>query len=581
MRTFDPLTLRFQDPETERAYRDEEFPRTQSQGRFAAFVGLSCYLALGILDPWLFAPDVQPTIWAIRLTTMLVAIATISLSFFPVFRRANYFILALIGPYAGIGFIAFSLYLPPNKASFYYPGMILVCFFTYNFIGTRFVYAFGVDMLLLFSYNLAAICRGDFPMTQLAIDDVFIVIANLIGGAAGYLSELQRRKLFLTRVDLRREMESAMAARREADLANTAKSRFLAAVSHDLRQPLHAQGMFLNVLSGTDLDEKQQAIVARIRATATASGEMLHTLMDFSRIEAGAITPKIRAFHLQPLLNKIEMEFMPQADEKQLAYRSCETALAATSDPALVEIILRNLVSNAIRYTLHGGILVACRKRGNSVVIEIYDTGIGIEASQHCEIFREFHQLGNPERDRRKGLGLGLSIVDGLARTLGHTVSLSSVPGRGSVFRLTLPLADAADVTADTPAQKSVPRKTCVRILLIDDDEAVRAGTKQQLQDWGFECETAESIEAALAITKTWSPTLVISDYRLRDHRTGAEAVTAVRADVNRELPALLITGDTAPERIQEARASRIPLLHKPVVPSELYRSIVAALDAI
>lgn len=573
------FTLRFRDPETERAYRDEEFPRMRSQGRFATFIGLSSYLALGIFDAWLFAPEVLPAIWAIRLSMMLAAMAAISLSFFPIFRRANYLLLALIGAFAGSGFIAFCWYLPPEKVAFYYPGLILVCFFTYNLVGTRFVYALGIDMLLLFAYNLAANLRGDFPLTMLAVHDVFIVIANLIGGAAGYLSELQRRKLFLAGLDLRKEMENVMAARREADLANAAKSRFLAAVSHDLRQPIHAQGLFLNVLSETDLDAKQRDIVARIRAAATASGEMLHTLMDFSRIEAGAITPKIQAFHLQPLLNKIEMEFMPQADAKHLAYRSSETSLAAASDQALVEIILRNLVSNAIRYTQRGGILVACRKRGNSVMLEVYDTGIGIEVSQHREVFREFHQLGNPERDRRKGLGLGLSIVEGLARTLGHTISLNSVPGQGSVFRLALPLADPTDVVAEDTSQKFLPRKLGIRILLVDDDEAVRVGTKQQLQEWGFECDAVESIEDALAVAKTHPPTLVISDYRLRDHRTGAEVVSALRATINPHLPALLITGDTAPERIQEAKASHIPLLHKPVAPRELYRSIVGTLE--
>jgi len=574
-----PFTLRFHDPEIERAYLDEEFLRMRSQGRFAAFIGLSSYLALGIFDPWLFAPEVQPTIWAIRLATMVASIATISLSFFPVFRRANYLLLALIGPYAGIGFIAFSLYLPPQLAGFYYPGMILVCFFTYNFVGTRFVYALGVDLLLLFSYNLAAILHGDLPLAMLAVHDVFIVISNLIGGAAGYLNELQRRKLFLAGLDLRKEMESAQAAKREAELANTAKSRFLAAVSHDLRQPIHAQGMFLNVLSETDLDAKQREIVTHIRATATASGEMLHTLMDFSRIEAGAITPKIQPFHLQPLLNKIETEFMPQAEAKHLAYHARETVLAATSDQALVEIILRNLVSNAIRYTQQGGILVACRKRGETVVLEVYDTGIGIEASQHREIFREFYQLGNPERDRSKGLGLGLSIVEGLKQTLGHAISLSSVPGCGSVFRLTLPIAKPEDLTTENPQQKTSSRKSGIRILLVDDDEEVRTGTKQQLQTWGFECDAVESIEAAIEVATAHPPTIIVSDYRLRGNRTGTEVVAALRDAVNPRLPALLITGDTAPERIKEANSSGIPLLHKPVAPSELYRCIVAELE--
>lgn len=574
------FTLRFRDPEIERSYQDEEFPRMRSQGRLASVIGLSSYLALGIFDTWLFAPEVQPTIWAIRLLTMLASIATISLSFFPIFRRANYFLLSLIGPYAGIGFIAFSLYLPPEKASFYYPGMILVCFFTYNFVGTRFVYAFGTDMLLLFSYNLAAILRGDFPMMQLAVDDVFIVISNLIGGGAGYLNELQRRRLFLAELDIRREIENANAARREADLANAAKSRFLAAVSHDLRQPIHAQGLFLNMLAQTELTANQQKIVTNISSASTASGEMLHTLMDFSRIEAGAITPCIRAFRLQPLLNKIENEFMPLADAKNLAYRSRETALIVHSDPALVEMILRNLVANAIRYTHQGGVMLACRRRGNIAVLEVRDSGIGIEASQHREIFREFHQLGNPERDRVKGLGLGLSIVESLAKTMGHPLSLSSAPGRGSVFRLALPIAYTADIKPEDAKPKPISRKADIRILLIDDNEAVRIGTQELLMTWGFECDSVESIEEALIAAQKHPPSMIISDYRLRENRTGAEAIDELRGTLKIPLlPALLITGDTSPERIKEASAYGVPLLHKPVETSELYRSIVTALE--
>lgn len=575
-----PFTLRFRDAATERAYCDEEFPRTVSDGRFAAFIGISSYLALGIFDSWVFAPEVQPTIWVIRLLTIAGAIATISLSFFPVFRRANYFLLSLIGVYAGIGFITFSFYLPPELAGFYYPGMILVCFFTYNFSGTRFVYALAIDMLLLLSYNVASVVHGDIPLGMLGVHDIFIVVANVIGGSAGYLNELQRRKLFLVGLNLRTEKENAEAARHEAELANVEKSRFLAAVSHDLRQPVHAQGMFLNVLAGTALDANQREIVAHLRATAAASSEMLHTLMDFSRIEAGAVKPKVQPFLLQPLLNKIEREFVLQADAKHLSYRSRETRLAATSDPALVEVILRNLVSNALRYTHHGGIFVGCRRRGDSVVLEVYDTGIGIEAAQHGEIFREFYQLGNPERDQRKGLGLGLSIVKGLAHALGHTVSLHSVPGRGSVFRLALPLAQAGDVTVEVTQQQPVPHQSGIPILLVDDDEAVRIGTKQQLLEWGFECETAETLEGALAAAKQRPPALVICDYRLRDHLTGAKVIAALREAVHPRLPALLITGDTAPERIKQALDSGITLLHKPLAPKELYRSIVEELES-
>lgn len=360
-----------------------------------------------------------------------------------------------------------------------------------------------------------------------------------------------------------------------AETAIQAKSRFLAAASHDLRQPIHAQGLFLDVLQRTNLSPAQHELVASAAAACSASAEMLDTLLDFSRIEAGVIKPQIRAFMVQPLLNKIEREFAQQADAKCLEYRSRESALAVHSDPALIELILRNLVSNAIRYTERGGLLVACRRRGSQVMLEVFDTGIGIEASQQRAVFREFHQLGNPERDRAKGLGLGLAIVDGLARTLGHALSLDSRLARGSVFRLAVPLATEVPAARPASAEPRMAQPLRLRVLVVDDDESVRQSMQHLLRDWGCECHAVESIEAALRLARGWVPEVVISDYQLRDQRTGVEAIEALRAAVGRGLPALLITGDTAPQRLREAVGSGLPLLHKPVSPSRLYRELV------
>ncbi len=363
-----------------------------------------------------------------------------------------------------------------------------------------------------------------------------------------------------------------------AELATLAKSRFLAAASHDLRQPIHAQGLFLEVLARSELSVFQHAVLANARSAATASAEMLDTLLDFSRIEAGVVDAQIRPFHLQPLLNKIEHELAPQANAKGLYYRTRETYAAVQSDPALVELVLRNLVTNAIRYTERGGLLVACRTQGSTVQLEVWDTGIGIDATQHRDIFREFHQLGNTERDRTKGLGLGLSIVDGLARTLGHALAVSSTPGRGSVFRLDLPKAQMAVIHEELEAVPVSMRKLNLRVLVVDDDEAVRAGMLHLLVSWGCQCEAVESIDEALQSARAQRPDMVISDYRLREHRTGAEAIAALRAELGPNLPAILITGDTAPERLRDARASGIPLLHKPVAPTQLYRRLVDVL---
>jgi signal transduction histidine kinase len=381
----------------------------------------------------------------------------------------------------------------------------------------------------------------------------------------------------LTRLQI--ESQAAQRARQEAEQANTAKSKFLAAASHDLRQPIHAQNLFLSVLASSKLNSEQHEVLDNAIAASRVTGEMLDVLLDFSRIEAGVVEPQLRAFRMQPLLNKIEREFAVQADDKGLAYRSRETDLVVYSDPILVELILRNLVSNAIRYTGRGGLLVVCRKRNGQAALEVWDTGIGIATENQQEVFREFHQLNNPERDRRKGLGLGLAIADGLARTLGQRLTLSSAPQHGSMFRLSLPLADGAAPVEKPPKVQTLTLMLNVRVLVIDDDEVVRTGMLHLLREWGCICDVAETIEEALVLARTHAPDLVISDYRLRGQHTGVEAIAALRALLGIGLPALLITGDTAPERLREAQASGLHLLHKPVSISQMYQEMVEVLQ--
>ncbi|WP_411877762.1 hybrid sensor histidine kinase/response regulator [Polaromonas sp. YR568] len=382
---------------------------------------------------------------------------------------------------------------------------------------------------------------------------------------------------------LRQETQLAETARRDAELANMAKSKFLAAASHDLRQPIHAQGLFLEVLSHTGLTPHQGEVLASARSACLASGEMLNTLLDFSRVDAGVAKPFVRPFLLQPLLRKIENDLAPLADAKGIVYRSRECAIAINSDATMVEMILRNLVSNAIRYTGKGGVLVGLRRREGRTVMEVWDTGIGIAPENQQEIFREFHQLGNPERDRRKGLGLGLAIADGLARALGHKLSVVSRPGQGTVFRLELPLwIGAVAATEHAVSQPLRPiRLPGLQVLVIDDDEAVLTGMAQLLRSWGCEVAAAGSISEALELAKLRAPDLIVSDYRLRGNQTGAEAIAALRSLLDKDVPALMITGDTAPDRLREALASDLPLLHKPVAPEQLFRSMTDAINEV
>jgi signal transduction histidine kinase len=436
--------------------------------------------------------------------------------------------------------------------------------------------AFAVAMLIAMSSRIWVMHNHTFDVLGLfSILYVIYMFLNAINSNRTVRSVIQLRFENTELVgQLRIETGIAASAQLEAEQANTAKSKFLAAASHDLRQPIHAQGLFLEVLSRTELNEHQRELVTSARSASEASSELLNSLLDFSRIEAGVIEPQIQAFRLQVLLNKIENELAPQADAKNIVYRSRETHVSVRTDPVILELILRNLISNAIRYTEQGGVVVGCRLRGNQAILEVWDTGIGIAPEHQKEVFREFHQLGNPERDRNKGLGLGLAIADGLSRTLGHALSLVSTPRHGSVFRLTLPV-DSSIPFSQIAMTQSRTRVLNARLLIVDDDKIVRDSMLHLLRDWGCECEAAESIEEALVLASTNRPDVIISDYRLREQRTGVEAIAAVRTLLGNAIPALLITGDTAPERLREAQASGIPLLHKPVSPGKLYRRLV------
>lgn len=368
-------------------------------------------------------------------------------------------------------------------------------------------------------------------------------------------------------------VQATETARATAVQANATKSVFLAAASHDLRQPIHAQALFLAALSETSLDNAQTELLANARLAASASSELLDALLDFSRIEAGVVVPTARAFSIQEIFYSIDNEAAPLAEAKGLIFRCRETSLAAHSDPALVELILRNLTSNAIKYTDVGAVLLAARRRATTVVLEVWDTGIGIDPKDQQAIFQEFHQLNNPARDRRKGLGLGLAIAKGLAERLGHSLTLQSVPGRGSVFRLQLPL-HAAPVPNQLPALVDASHLKGRRVLVLDDDPLALQGMGSLLRTWGMHCTVASTVSEALALAHQADPDLFITDFRLDGAITGAQAIVHVRRTLGRAIAAILVTGDTAPERLREASASAIPLLHKPVHPDELRHCI-------
>jgi signal transduction histidine kinase/integral membrane sensor domain MASE1 len=361
---------------------------------------------------------------------------------------------------------------------------------------------------------------------------------------------------------------------RQLELANTAKSRFLAMASHDLRQPLHALGLFVAHLRRPLEPAERTRMIERVDAAVREMNAMFNSLLDISRLDAGVLMPKIVEFPMAPLLQKVERTFDQATLQKGLRLRVVRSDAWVRSDPLLLERILLNLLSNAMRYTLRGGIVVGCRRRGEMLRIEVWDSGPGIPEDHRSSIFGEFFQLPNRERDRYGGLGLGLAIVDRLRRLLDHDIELTSTVGRGSRFTVLVPIAAKGVTVAETersayPAAFALDGKV---IVVIDDAPIVLEGTRGLLGKWGCSVVTAASDEAALTQLgeRAQRPDLVISDYHLANGKTGLEAIERIDVAFGGSIPAILISGDTAPERLRDARDKGYILLHKPVDPMRL-----------
>lgn len=414
------------------------------------------------------------------------------------------------------------------------------------------------------------------------IGPVTEVEARLSQIAAGDFAQrvhvVNRDELGALAANVNRTCEELGRLYQQLEAANLAKSRFLAAASHDLRQPLHALNLFVAQLSGeTDQAEKGR-VVTRINAAVAAMNELFNALLDISKLDAGVLAPSISEFPVDHLLKRIEMTFMAAAREKGLRLRVLSNGAWIRSDFILLERIVFNLVSNAVRYTVLGGVVVGCRRRAGLLRIEVWDSGIGIPEDQRRNIFGEFYQLATTERDRRGGLGLGLAIVERLCRLLDHPIELSSTVGRGSRFSVSVPLSAAPRHTAEPsllPDAVTDPTRGKL-VVVIDDDALVLDGMRGVLKSWGCSVVTADSDGAALAGLSEHKrpPDLIISDYRLGDGKTGFEVIERLRSAFRASIPAFLISGDTAPERLREASASGYYLLHKPVLPMTLRATV-------
>jgi signal transduction histidine kinase/ActR/RegA family two-component response regulator len=367
------------------------------------------------------------------------------------------------------------------------------------------------------------------------------------------------------------QVESLRAEKEDAHRSNVAKSRFLAAASHDLRQPLHALGLLAGALDDRVHDPGARELVAQIQRSTRALEDTFDALLDISRLDAGAVDVSVSDVRLDPLLTRLAHDFEAQAALKGVRLRNVGSRLVVRTDPVLLWRILQNLLSNAIRYTDHGCILVGCRRRGERVRIDVLDTGRGIPPDRRRVIFEEFRRCEDDPRRAHEGLGLGLAIVERLARLLGHDIEVESTVGRGSRFSVTLVRGRPADAAPWSREARPGADLAGTSVLIVDDDAAARDATRRQLEQWGCAVRAAASAAQAcepdaLAVP----PHVIVASDRLADGATGLDAIAAIRAALGRPVPALVVTGAATADILARVRASGLPLLPKPVAPAKL-----------
>jgi two-component system, sensor histidine kinase len=385
--------------------------------------------------------------------------------------------------------------------------------------------------------------------------------------------------------ELERQKEIAERERGQAETANISKSRFLAAASHDLRQPIHTLSLFVAAAKHPTTAQEHALIIDRIESAVGSLATLFDSLLDISRLDAGVLQPQIRTVAILPILKTMEAEYAQETNAKDLKFRLRCRDVSIRTDPLLLERMIRNLVSNALRYTNAGGVLVAGRKRGAHLQIEVWDTGIGIASENQSRVFEEFYQIGNAERDRRRGVGLGLAIVKRLADLLQHPIRLDSRLGSGSRFSVAVPISaipsGEAGLTNRIAYDDDDTVLLGVVVVVIDDEPDILAAVELLLRQWGCTVIAAES--SALATeqlrTKNLLPDLVLSDYRLRNEETGIDAIRALRASFGDGILALLVTGDTGAERLRNATASGLEILHKPLNAEQLKQVLKRMLD--
>jgi len=471
------------------------------------------------------------------------------------------------------------------------PWLVLGTFSTFNVLSVSMI-LFGMIAASVGShasypgaYFSYAVPAAGFLAARIALEGgdflylVILILAYLIVNL-GY--SIAQYHMITTSIRQRFEnielMKHLEVKKSEAEKANQDKSRFLAAASHDLRQPLHALDLFLGALDRELTTTSQLRVLGQANQSSRTLGELLNALLDISRLDAGQVVPDRKSFHLLQIIDELSSEYNNlDLQGHQRHIRVHVPDVVVNSDPVLLCRILRNLLSNAVKHT-DGDVLIGAHKRGNGLQIEVHDQGEGIPKAEREAIFSEFHQLNNPERDRKKGLGLGLAIVRKLSRLLDHPVALINRQGKGTCFTITVPLEKY--FLENEPATELPKGLTGLFVLAIDDEASIREGLRMLLRSWDCEVLTTDSGDAALAIMRRDNyppPDVILVDYRLRGHETGLDAVRAIRKHFDREIRAIIVTGDTHAGVVKLCRKAGCECITKPVRHERLIATLAAA----
>ena len=381
----------------------------------------------------------------------------------------------------------------------------------------------------------------------------------------------QLRLEIIEREEVERELKLARDA---AEDANRNKDKYFAAASHDLLQPMNAARLLVSALRERNLAHEEGHLVERVHLALENAEDLITDLLDISKLDQNAVKPDISEFRLNQLLHSMSSEFQPVASSKGLFLKTIPSSFAVRSDSRLLMRIVRNLISNAIRYTQSGRVLLGCRRKGDTVSIQIWDTGDGIPSDQQDYIFKEFRQMARHKGKNRQGLGLGLAIVERIARVLEHPVVLSSVEGQGSVFSVEVPLAIQpvlvqSKVSYFTPVSDQLQD---LNILVIDNEDSILISMDALLSQWGCNVITAVSEEEAkvLCLDEEFIPQVILADFHLHDDLLGTDAIQAVQSTFNQDIPAVILTADRSSECRQLFTQLELPVLNKPVKPGKL-----------